>query len=222
MNFRVVVRDNTLGGGCNDHSDASINIDGNSGPFVVTYPNNPGAFWNVGQTTAVSWDVAGTNNSPVNCDKVDIFLSINAGNTYPIQLANNVDNSGHAFITVPNNPSIVARVMVICSNGTFFDISDNFHKIQAATGINDLNSNQQIQSYYSNNNNIQLSFNRIIKGTYQVSILNTLGQEVVSKTIAVNSDEEKISIPFNSSANGIYYISISNDKGLYNSKFYKN
>lgn len=221
MNFRTVVRDNSNGGGCNDHSDESITIDDNSGPFLVTYPNNPNTIWDVGQATGVAWDVAGTDVSPVSCDKVDIFLSINGGQTYPIQIADDVDNTGYAPIIVPNNTTLVARVMVMCSNGTFFDISDNSYKIQLPTGINDLKTNQSIESFY-NNQNIELSLTNTLNGTYKVAVLNTLGQEVLNTTINVNSKDERISIPFNPDANGIYYMSISNDIERFNSKFFKN
>ena len=221
MNFRVVIRDNASGGGCNDHSDVSVTVDGNSGPFLVTAPNNPGGIWSVGRPTQITWDVAGTDIAPVSCDKVDIFLSVDAGSSYPITLVTNIPNEGHWTIIVPNNITPLARVMVMCSNGTFFDISDNFHKIQAATGIDNLETNQSILSYFSNNN-IQLSLTNVTKGDYNFSIVNTLGQEVMNKVISVNSEKETLTIPFNSDANGIYYISISNNKGKYNSKFFKN
>jgi hypothetical protein len=221
MNFRAVVRDNSSGGGCNDHSDASVTIDDNSGPLLVTYPNNIGTYWVVGQPTGVSWDVAGTDLAPVNCDKVDIYLSTDNGNSYPIQLANDVDNNGYAPIIAPNNITSSGRVMVISSNGTFFDVSNLPHRILASTGINGLNINQKIQSFYSNNK-IELSFSKVVKGNYTVSVLNTLGQEIMTKTITIDSEKENVSIPFNNNSNGIYYISISNDKEVYNSKFYKN
>jgi hypothetical protein len=221
LNFRAVVRDNASGGGCNDHSDVSVTVHENSGPFLVTAPNNFGGVWDVGQPTQITWDIAGTDIAPVSCDKVDIFLSIDAGETYPIQLADDVPNAGHWTIIAPNNITNLARVMVICSNGTFFDISNNFHKIQSPTGINNLGYNQSILSHYSDEH-IRLSLTKVLKGDYQVSVLNTLGQEVITTSISVNTEKENISIPFNNNANGIYYISINNGTERYNSKFYKN
>ena len=44
----------------------------------------------------------------------------------------------------------------------------------------------------------------------------------MTKTISVNTEKERVSIPFNNNANGIYYISISNNKERFSSKFYKN
>ena len=45
MDFRVIVRDNALGGGCNDHADVTISTDAGSGPFVLTYPSASGITW---------------------------------------------------------------------------------------------------------------------------------------------------------------------------------
>ena len=221
MNFRAVVRDNASGGGCNDHADASITIDENSGPLLVTSPNSVGAYWNVGHNYDVMWDVAGTDAAPVSCSKVDIFLSIDNGNSFPIQLANDVDNNGVASIVAPNNVTTNAKVMVICSNGTFFDISDFPHKIQVFTAVNDLKDTQAIQSYY-NNGKIELSFTNATKGNYDVSVSNSLGQKVMDKTIGISLEKEAVSIPFTNTSSGIYYITVSHNKTNYTAKFHKN
>ena len=71
--------------------------------------------------------------APVSCANVDIYLSTDGGLTYPTLLASNVPNDGSEVITVPNTPTTTARIMVICENGTFFDISDNNFTIAAAT-----------------------------------------------------------------------------------------
>ena len=55
---------------------------------------------------------------------VDIFLSTDGGNTYPITLATNTPNDGSHVITVPNNQGNQNRIMVKGSNHIFFDISN--------------------------------------------------------------------------------------------------
>ncbi len=134
MDFRVTVRDNSSGaGGCNDHADVTITTDAGSGPFVVNYPSNTGIVWTGVTTETVTWSVAGTDVAPVACANVDILLSTDGGLTFPTVLATNVPNDGSETITVPNTATTQAIVMVICSNGTFFDISDNVFEITAAT-----------------------------------------------------------------------------------------
>jgi subtilisin-like proprotein convertase family protein len=130
MNFRVSVRDQPLGvAGCNDFENATVTTDAASGPFVVLYPSATGIIWNAGTTETVTWDVANTDVAPVSCSNVDIYLSTNGGNSYPTLLADNVPNTGFANVTVPNVGTTTARIMVISSTGTFFDISNNNFEI---------------------------------------------------------------------------------------------
>lgn len=129
FDFRFVVRDNSPGGGCNDEDDMRVNVDGNSGPFVVTNPNTA-LTWSALSTENVSWNVAGTNGSPVSCSNVDIFLSVDGGHTYPITLATGVPNNGSANVSVPNTASTTARVMVKGAGNIFFDISNQNFTIE--------------------------------------------------------------------------------------------
>jgi len=129
FNFRVMVRDNSAGAGCNDHSDVVINVDASSGPFIVATPSASGISWIATSSQTVTWDVANTDQDPVNATNVDIYLSIDGGNTYPFQLADDVPNAGSQVIELPNTPGTNCRIMVMAQNGTFFDISDNNFEI---------------------------------------------------------------------------------------------
>tara|TARA_R110002072_G_scaffold302779_1_gene488640 strand:- start:8088 stop:12485 length:4398 start_codon:yes stop_codon:yes gene_type:complete len=134
MNFRVTVRDNSSGaGGCFDHENTTITTDASSGPFVVTYPSATGIVWGGNTSETITWDVANTTSAPVSAATVDIFLSTDGGATYPTQIANDVANDGSEVITVPNVATTTARIMVMNSAGTFFDISDNNFEITLAT-----------------------------------------------------------------------------------------
>jgi len=123
LNFRLTVRDNVAGGGTNNSDDVVVSVNGTAGPFVVNAPNT-NVTWNAGTLQAVTWDVAGTTGNGVNTANVDIFLSIDGGDTYPISLASGVANDGSHDIVVPNNQGNQNRIMVRGSNTIFFDISD--------------------------------------------------------------------------------------------------
>ena len=122
MTFRVTARDNQAGGGGVDFDDMQVTVSASAGPFEVTSPNSASDVW-TGSAT-VTWNVAGTNGSPVNTSQVDILLSTDGGYTYPITLAAGTANDGSETVTVPNNPTTTARVKVAASNNIYFDISN--------------------------------------------------------------------------------------------------
>lgn len=130
MTFRMLVRD---GRGGVDWDELYFHTSDSSGPFLVTHPNAGFPVWNVGTVQSVSWDVANTDQYPVNCSKVDIFLSEDGGYTYPHTLALNRNNTGSTPITVPNITGNQMRIKVKSANSIFFDISnDNFAIVPAA------------------------------------------------------------------------------------------
>ena len=123
LNFRLTVRDNVAGGGANNSDDVVLTVNASAGPFVVNSPNT-NVTWNAGTTQTVTWNVAGTTGNGVNAANVDIFLSTDGGDTYPITLATGVTNDGSHDIVVPNNQGNQNRIMVRGSNHIFFDISN--------------------------------------------------------------------------------------------------
>ncbi len=132
MNFRVTVRDNHMGGGCTTEDDVDLTFTNTAGPFLVQNPNMA-LTWLSGTTETVTWDVAGTDVAPVSCANVDIILSTDGGFTYPITLATGVPNNGSFEVSVPNEATTTARVMVVCSDNIFFDISNENFTIEAPT-----------------------------------------------------------------------------------------
>lgn len=135
LNFRLTVRDNVAGGGTNNSDDMQVTVNGTAGPFIVNSPNT-NVTWNAGTTQTVTWNVAGTTGNGVNAANVDIFLSTDGGDTYPITLASSVPNDGSHDIVVPNNQGNQNRVMVRGSNNIFFDISNSNFTIGAPVVCN--------------------------------------------------------------------------------------
>ena len=135
MEFALTVRDNVAGGGQTADDLMTVTVNGSAGPFVVSSPNT-NVTWNVGQNQTVTWDVAGTNSSPVNCANVNILLSTDGGNTYPITLVSNTPNDGSQSVTVPNNVSTNCRIMVEAADNIFYDISNSNFTIEGAVQCN--------------------------------------------------------------------------------------
>ncbi len=131
-----VVRDNKPGGGGIGYDTVSMQSTTSAGPFVVSYPNLASTVWNVGEYQTITWDVANTDNTVVNCQKVNIRLSTDGGFTYPVSLAQGVPNIGKACITVPNNIGIKMRIRVEAADNVFFDITNANFKIQQPSTAN--------------------------------------------------------------------------------------
>jgi hypothetical protein len=119
MRFRVTVRDNR-GGIAGD--DATVSIASTAGPFRVISPRSG---TQAGLLT-VTWDVAATDQAPINVHFVDILLSTDGGATFPATLASNVPNSGQYTATLPSLNVPTARVMIRSVGNIFFAVSPSF------------------------------------------------------------------------------------------------
>ncbi len=133
LTFALVARDNRPGGGGIHFDTLSFRSTDQAGPFKVVSPNANTVTWHVGEYQTVTWEVANTDKSPVNCKLVNIRLSVNGGSKWPIMLAENLPNNGKACVLVPNNIGPLARIRVEAADNVFFDISNQNFKILAAT-----------------------------------------------------------------------------------------
>nr|WP_294936615.1 zinc-dependent metalloprotease family protein [uncultured Flavobacterium sp.] len=130
LTFRLTARDNNILGGQTGYDDMIVTVNATAGPFTVLTPNTA-VSWQTGTNQTVTWDVSGTTANNVNAAYVDIFLSTDGGNTYPILLAHKVPNDGSETITVPNNVGSTNRIMIKGNNHIFFDISNTNFTITA-------------------------------------------------------------------------------------------
>ncbi|MCB2379685.1 M12 family metallo-peptidase [Hymenobacter sp. BT635] len=136
--FRLVARDNRVGGGGVDYDSMNVVVVPTAGPFLVTFPNaalSTPLRWLAGTPQQVTWDVANTTAAPISAANVDIMLSTDGGRTFPTVLLANTPNDGKQQITVPANVgnTAAARIKVQASGNIFFDISNSDFAIQAPT-----------------------------------------------------------------------------------------
>lgn len=134
LNFRLTARDNVLPAGTNAFDSTSVAVDAASGPFLVTSPNTA-LVWNGYGPHTVTWDVVGTDQSPVSCAAVDIRLSTDGGVNFDRLLDTGIPNQGtrSLYVGVPNTAT--ARIQVACTGNIFFDISNTNFSITAASNL---------------------------------------------------------------------------------------
>ncbi|MCW0507163.1 reprolysin-like metallopeptidase [Aeromonas piscicola] len=117
LNFRLTVRDGK-GGVASD--DMKVQVVNTGSAFRLTSPL--GVTVTPGASQVVSWDVAGTSAAPINCSKVDLFVTQDEGASWAT-LATSQPNSGSATVTLPTNLTSSVRLKVACSDNIFFAIS---------------------------------------------------------------------------------------------------
>ncbi len=132
LTFKCTVRDNHPGAGAATWARVAFHATAAAGPFVVVAPNTGGTF-TAGQWLDLSWDVAQTDQPPVNCKRVNIRLSTDGGYTYPWMLASNVPNDGHHAVLLPDVQTTAARIRVEAADNIFFDLSNQNFTIEPAT-----------------------------------------------------------------------------------------
>ncbi len=130
LNFALTVRDDVAGGGQTATDEVKVTVSNLAGPFVVT-SQNVFASYPAGSNQTITWNVAATDQAPVNSKFVDIFLSTDNGDTFPILLASQVPNDGSELITIPNLLGNLNRIMVRGYDSIFFDISNTTFSISA-------------------------------------------------------------------------------------------
>ncbi len=128
LNFRLIARDNHPNGGGTGWADVSFRTDEEAGPFKVLFPNSTMQFYE-GDSVRVKWDVANTDNSKVNCQKVNIMLSVDRGFTYPYILKYHTDNDGEELIYLPDTITTKARIKVEAADNIFYDVANYNVKI---------------------------------------------------------------------------------------------
>lgn len=122
LRFRVTARDNNPNGGGIAVNQIQFSVTANAGPFAVPVPGQ-GTSWSSGQDAVVVWDVAGTDQAPVNAQLVNIRLSTNNGQSFDHTLAEGVPNIGWAKVTLPQVTGNQSRVLVEAADNIFFNVN---------------------------------------------------------------------------------------------------
>lgn len=215
MTFRFIVRDNNVDAGAVDWAEIQFDVSDTAGPFAVSSYNSSGINVQVGDFIPVTWDVANTNNSTVNCQRVDIFLSVDGGFTYPYTLAEDAPNDGEHFVYVPDVETTTARIKVKAANNIFFDISNNDFSISPATEASYTIAASPVYHYLClpDNPSIPIATSSILGFDMPISFSVTDGlpagaTATFSSNEVLPSEETVLTLNFDNAVEGYYIVEI--------------
>ena len=120
LNFRLTARDSKPGGGAIGFASTKVTVAPLASPFRVSSQAVPQIlFGTVAQS--ITWDVAGTDVSPINVANVKISVISDQGETV---ITESTPNDGSYDGVWPNVAGTHARVKVAAVGNIFFDVSD--------------------------------------------------------------------------------------------------
>lgn len=214
VNFKLTARSLYQGWGTFNSMDSLVKITvAGSGPFRVTSQTSK-PVWNPGEQQTITWSVGGSDQAPINCKYVSIFLSYDDGKTFPDQLVSNALNNGSYTITVPS--MILAtkqgRIKIKGSGNIFFDINKAAITINGnLTGIKEAPFFESLNVFpnpATDHIHIQHTDGNLYDASLNVVLYNAIGQKVWQGTLTGS----QLSIPTGSWSRGNYWIHLINEK----------
>ncbi|MEQ6124635.1 reprolysin-like metallopeptidase [Pseudotenacibaculum sp. MALMAid0570] len=209
MNFSFLVRDNNSGGGSTARDDIKVTVI-DATPFSISSPGLA-AVWEAGTTRTVSWDKGTTDVAPINCQLVNIKLSIDGGLTYPITILENTPNDGTQDITVPNNPTSQARIMVEAADNIFFNINFGNFTINESTASVDNNQLENFNLYPNpSKGTFKLNFTLSDSDRVYISLYDIRGRRIEERSYNNLFGSFSETVTFNNLTKGVYLMQVQN------------
>lgn len=185
INFKLTARSIYQGWGVFQFIDNTlkIKVDETASTFRVT-SQAAASTWNPGSTQTVTWDVAQTTADSVKCGWVNIYLSKDGGETFPLLLVVNAPNTGSYSFTMPDVYSTTGRVKVKGAGNIFYDINKAdilFNGNPNGTGIKNTVLTSLVSIYPNPANDRLIVANKNAHSSNLKGMLyNAIGQQVWS------------------------------------------
>lgn len=111
-------------------SDVKIlKVISDAGPFELSSQSQEGILWEGGSKQTLTWEVAKTDQAPINTDFVSVYLSTDGGDSFGKRLLSSTPNDGEEAITVPGGiSSDQVRIKIVPDNSIYFAV--NTHNIE--------------------------------------------------------------------------------------------
>ena len=210
MQFSFIVRDNgsgfPIGTGQTSSDLMNVTVE-DSDPFVMTAPNTA-VTWNVASTETVTWDVGQTDNVTINCQTVQIKLSIDGGMTYPILLSGNTPNDGTQAISIPDHQTTTARIMVEAADNIFYDISDMNFTIGASLALTEQSIDNFVVVPNPSNGQFGFKLPTLFSNDVNVLVYDLHGRAIYKKEFT-NETQRFKTVALTNVSPGMYFLNVS-------------
>ena len=196
LNFSFLVRDNNAGGGNTARDNVKVTVT-DAEAFMVTSQSTNTTLY-TGSSRAITWVKGTTDLAPINCENVNIKLSIDGGLTFPIILKENTPNDGTEDIIVPNSATTSARVLVEAVNNIFYNVNASNFTIDATTPtflVNNTSGEKGVCNFGNESASYNLNLDFVNGFSESVSLTASgqpSGASVVFSPATVNSDENVV------------------------------
>jgi hypothetical protein len=121
LTFQVTGRDNHGGFSV---AEQHVVVNSSSGPFRVL-PFTGSRTWVRGSTHEIRWDVANTDKSPINCERLKVSLIIDGHVDSRMTLNDDVPNTGSVTLVIPEQAPLTThgRLMLEANGNIFLAVS---------------------------------------------------------------------------------------------------
>ena len=214
LKFKCTFRDIIHNHGCFVFPDDMTTLTAvNTGAgFSVTSQGTTGITYAGHSTQTITWNVVNTNVAPISASNVDLYMSVDGGNTWMYHIGT-VPNTGTATITMPNpgTTTTTARFKVKGSGNVFFNVnSKNFtvtydSGFPISAGVNQVSTLAADLKVYPVPAHDMLHIGTGNHSQVSGVIYNAIGQAVWNGQV-----NGAIEIPVANWAKGVYHLRLSN------------
>ena len=179
-----------------------LKVISDAGPFVVSSQNQEGIIWEGGSKQTLKWEVAQTDQAPIETQFVSVLLSTDGGQTFGKRLLSSTPNDGEEVITVPGGiSSDRVRIKIVPDNSIYFAV--NYHDIEITPAPfvltfdrydqeacqNDVTFGFDFEIFSDTDDRVSLSFNDLPSALSAQFSQNELTSAVPSGTIRISGFE---------------------------------
>lgn len=191
LRFKLTARSIYQGWGTFQFIDSVVRVKvmNNANMFRVT-SQNTAETWDPAQVKNVQWDKGDTDLDSVSCHWVNIYLSLDDGQTFPFLLVANAPNTGSYNVTVPDLFTTTGRIKVKGTGNIFYDINKGAITINGnPNGVKELELAEDLVVYPNPaTDRIRIMSKKQTANDLKAIMYNALGQQVWNGTVKHNAE----------------------------------